>query len=162
MKRFVPFIVLFLIFGFTLHKIHLSNTTIVYKPTNTVEITIRCFVTDIESTVEKLNNITLELGNERELKDADTYLKEYLLDNFKMEINKKQVNINYLGKEVEKDIIFFYLEITDVSKISKITIENTILLKIFDDQQNIIRLEINGKRKSMVLKNNDFIGKAKF
>ena len=119
---------------------------------------MRCFVDDIENSLNKSNKILLELGNDRELKDANQYLKGYLLSNFKVEVNHQNKEIIYLGKEIEKNIIYFYLEIDSVSNISSIRVENKVLFESFNDQQNVVRLQLNDKKKTFVLKRNDFVG----
>ncbi len=148
-----------LFFGFALHKFHLSNTKVVYNTKEkSLQITMRCFVDDIENSLNKSNKILLELGNDRELKDANQYLKDYLLNNFKVEVNHQNKEIIYLGKEIEKNIIYFYLEIDSVSNISSIRVENKVLFESFNDQQNVVRLQLNDKKKTFVLKRNDFVG----
>ncbi len=119
---------------------------------------MRCFVDDIENSLNKSNQILLELGNDRELKDANQYLKGYLFSNFKVEVNHQNKKIIYLGKEIEKNIIYFYLEIPNISDISSIRIENKVLFESFDDQQNVIRLQLNDKKKTFVLKEDNFVG----
>ena len=153
MKKTHYILILPLLFAFTLHKYHLGNTKIVFnKSQQVVEITMRFFVDDIETSLNKLNQVTLELGNERELKNADVYLEKYLLENFKVRINNRKVTYKYLGNEVEKDIIYFYAEIDSITDIASIRVENTVLLEEFDDQQNIIRLRVNEKKKTLLLK----------
>ena len=163
MKKIIFLIPLFILFAFGLHKFHLSNTKVVYNEKDkAVQITMRCFVDDIEKTIDEGNNISIELGNERQLKNADKFLKEYLLDNFSISINDKNKSINYLGNEVEKDIVFFYFEINNIPSFSKISVKNTVLLNTFDDQQNIVRLEVNKKKKTFILKNNHFVDEFEF
>jgi len=161
MKKIIFLIIPFILLAFSLHKFHLSNTKVVYNEKDkAVQITMRCFVDDIEKTIDESNNISLELGNERQLKNADKFLKEYLLDNFSISINNKDKSINYIGNEVEKDIVFFYFEINNISHVSSIKVVNKILLNTFDDQQNVVRLEINDKKKTIVLKNGNYINES--
>jgi len=163
MKRILFLLAIFLSFAFTLHKFHLSNTKIVFnKEEKSLQITMRCFVDDIEDTIDDENGVILELGNDRELKNSDVYLKKYLLDNFKISIDNENKSIHYLGKEVEKDIIFFYLEIDSIQQIKSLKIENKVLLNVFDDQQNVIRLEINNQKKTTVLKKDNYYVEYQF
>ena len=163
MKRILLLVSIFGLFSFALHKFHLSNTKVVYNENDkALQIVMRCFIDDIEKTIDETNDMIIELGNKRELKDADKYLKSYLLNNFKITIDDNSSNIKFLGKEVEKDIIFFYFEVTNISSINKIKVENKILLNTFEDQQNIVRLEINNKKKTFVLKNDNFIDEFAF
>ncbi len=157
MKKYFYLLIIPILLSFNLHKLHLSNTKIVFdKRENTLQITMRCFADDIENVLNKNNNLVLELGNDRELEKSDELIKAYLSEKFKISINKSPIKWDYLGKEFEKDIVYFYLEINAVAAtISHIKVTNNVLLEEFDDQQNIIRLSLNDKKKTFVLKNND-------
>ena len=66
------------------------------------------------------------------------------------------------GKEYEDDIVYFYLEIDSVQSISTIKIENKVLLKEFDDQQNVIKLNINDKKNTFYLKNGQYFNTVSY
>lgn len=158
-KKTLLLFIIPLLVSFSLHKFHLSNTKVFFNTKEkSLQITMRCFVDDIENSLNDSNQIILELGNDRELKDSNQYLKDYVLTNFKIDLNHQKQNITYLGKEIEKDIIYFYLEIPNISDISSIKVENKVLFESFDDQQNVIRLQLNDKKKTFVLKENNFVG----
>jgi hypothetical protein len=44
-----------------------------------------------------------------------------------------------------------YIEIQDVSEVKSISVENKLLMEVFEEQQNIIHFKKNKKRKSMML-----------
>ena len=156
MKKNIYLLLIPIVFGFTLHKFHLSNTKIIHnKDSKTLQVTMRCFVDDIESAINKLDTVVLELGNDRELKKSKKHLKSYVKNNFSIWIDSNKVDLTYIGKEVEKDIVFFYLESDSIKTVSNLKVENKILLTEFEDQKNIIRLEINDKKKTFILKNNN-------
>ncbi len=158
MKKISLFIVLILLFGFTLHKYHLSLTKIKFTTKNqSVQITMRCFIDDIENVVNKKNKLILELATKIEVEKADSLLRDYLLEKFKIQINNKERIIKYLGKEYEKDIVYFYLEIDSITSIQHIKVTNRILLNTFEDQLNIIKLTIDEEKKTFFLKNGDYL-----
>jgi len=151
-KLYILLIIPLLAFG--LHKYHLSLTKVNFDKTEkTVQVTTRYFIDDIENAVNKRNEISLELATKIELKNADLYLKKYLQENLKISINNGNSILKYIGKEYENDIVYFYFQIDSVNSISSIKIQNSMLLKDFDDQQNIIKLNINDKKKTFYLKN---------
>jgi len=157
MKQKLIYILILPIFAFTMHKYHLSLTKIKFnKEEHTIQITMRCFIDDIEKVINEKNNIALELESKLEHKQADSLIEKYILEEFKIQINKQKQNLNYLGKEYEKDIVYFYLEIDSIKSITTIKVENKVLLKEFEDQQNIIKLNINNKKKTFLLKNDEF------
>jgi len=154
MKKIIIFITLYSLFAFTLHNYHLSNTKIVFnKKEQAVQVTMRYFVDDIESTLNKKTEKNLELGTKREDIEADDVIINYILSHFNLEIDSKSTDLTYLGKEVDKDIIYFYLESENIKTFKEIKIENTLLLQEFDDQQNVIKIKTNDKTNMFVLKN---------
>ncbi len=62
----------------------------------------------------------------------------------------------FLGKEYENDVVFFYLEITDIEVINQFSVQNRMLFEDFPDQENFIKININNSKKMFVLrKEND-------
>jgi hypothetical protein len=154
MKKGIFLLVIFGLLSFTLHDMHISLTKVNYKQEQkSVQITMRCFIDDIALAIDTQNEITSELDTDRELKNVDKYLKEYLVQNFYVSINNSVSKFNYLGKEYEDDIIYFYLEIENVDSIDTIEIKNSVLLQTFDDQQNLVKLKINSINKTFYLSN---------
>ena len=47
---------------------------------------MRCFINDIEKAINEKEQIVLELDTKVTHKNADKYIKEYILDNFKIKI----------------------------------------------------------------------------
>ena len=78
-------------------------------------------------------------------------LKEYLFQKFKIHVNGTPVSYTYIGKEYDIDVVKCYLEVTNVKKLSTLEIENKVLHDMFDEQQNIIHVKKNKKRRSLVL-----------
>ena len=58
---------------------------------------------------------------------------------------------NYLGKKYETEVVYLFAEIEDIPSIQSIEIKNRILMNTYPEQQNIIKLDINNKKKSFIL-----------
>lgn len=159
MKRlkFIGLIMLIPLLAFTLHKYYISLTKIDFiEEKKSVQITMRFFIDDVETTLENRYQTKLELGTENENKKADTFLEKYINQKFRIRINDEFKNFTYLGKEYENDVVFFYLEIANIQKITNIEIQSTMLIEDFPEQQNYIKTKINGIKKTLVLiKEND-------
>ena len=151
-------IILFIpLLAFTAHKYYISLTKIDYiKEEKLVQITMRFFIDDIENTIQNRFNVLLSLDTKEENIKADLFLKKYISQKFKVKINNEFKKINYLGKEYENDVMFFYLEITDIEHINEIEIQNIMLFEEFPEQENYIKLNINNTKKTFILlKEND-------
>ena len=138
--------------SFSAHKYYLSLTQINYKQeAKSIQIIINVFMDDIELALNKNYNIDLQLTTDNELKDNDVYFKKYLLNKLNFKVNATQKNFNYIGKEFDGDLVYFYLEITDIEKVNSIEVSNKILTDHFSKQQNLIKSKIGKKHKSVLL-----------
>lgn len=162
-KVYALVVLLPLVFSFTLHKYYLSLTQIEYsKEQASLQIVMNVFMDDIELAVNKENGIDLQLTTQKELPNNDGYFKKYLKDRIQISVNGTQKQFNYLGKEYEGDLVYFYLEIEDINSVKDIHIKNTVLMDYFPDQQNMIKLKVGKKYKSLLLTQKNDKGLLKF
>ena len=146
-----------------LHKFYVSVTKVEYvKKEKSLQIINQIFIDDFENVLRKRfdENITLAEPNESER--IESYMKQYLKDKIKIEVNGKPVNFVYLGKEYEDDMVYSYLEIEGVDQIRSFSIANKVLFELFEEQENIIRTSINGKDKSFILVTSNHTGVLNF
>ncbi len=140
------------IFAFSAHKYYISLTKIDYiKEKKTVQVTMRFFIDDIEKTLQNRYNIQLELATKQENKRANFFLDKYIGQKFKITIDEQEKTLNYLGKEYENDVVYFYLELQNIDKIEKIEVQNNMLFEEFEEQENYVKLNINNKKKTFIL-----------
>lgn len=154
MKSKKTLLILFLIslLSFSVHKYYLSLTEIVFnKEKQSIEIIINVFIDDIETVLNKNNGIDLRLDTPKELKKNDLYFKTYLQKNLHIKINGEEKKLQYLGKEYEGDLVYFYIEILNTSTLNTIEITNKILVKNFPKQQNLIKIKKGNQHKSVLL-----------
>jgi hypothetical protein len=138
--------------SFSVHKYYLSLTQIEYnQESKSLEIIINVFMDDIELALNKDYNIDLQLTTKLELENPDQYFEKYLKDKLHFKLQGEEFHFNYLGKEYEGDLVYFYLEIPNVETPQPIEVHNQILLQHFEDQQNVVKLKVGKKRKSKIL-----------
>ena len=141
--------------AFTTHKYYLSLTQIEYnKDQKSLEVIINVFMDDIELAINKEYGINLKLTTKDELKDADVYFNNYLTKNLTFTIDNQIVTHNYIGKEYEGDLVYFYLEIAVKENPKSLEVFNTILLTYFEQQRNIVKFKNDSKRQSKILSKN--------
>ncbi|MCA0931097.1 hypothetical protein LCM02_01460 [Lutimonas saemankumensis] len=149
------FLLIFLtipLISFTLHKHYVSLTQIEFvEEKKAVQITMRCFLDDIEEALESRTGEKLELTSENEHEKAGFYLESYIRNKFSIWIDGEEMSYSYLGKEYENNEVFFYLELENIEKINSISVQNSVLLEAFEEQQNIVKLKINGIDKTIIL-----------
>ena len=139
------------------HKYYVSVTQVEYKKDKqSVQIISRIFIDDFEKLIRKRydKDVTLDVENEPEI--VNYYIEKYLSEKIHITINDKVSDVIFVGKEYEDDIVYCYLEIENVPSIISFEISNLVFFDLYDEQQNIVRTNINGKNKSFILiKEND-------
>ena len=165
-KTIVVFFLLSLIIGlssFGFHKFYVSIYQINYnQKKQMLEITSRIFIDDLNNVLKIKYVKKTHLTEKDETVEDVNLMKKYLLDNFKITINGKPQKINYINKETENNVIVCYFNVKNISKISKITIKNTSLFELNDEQQNIIQTNIYNKKEDLLLTPSTISGSIKF
>lgn len=126
--------------GFSDHPFHASITECNHNiESKSLEITIRLFTDDLSTTIGEEIEMSDKLSNEQNKK-----IKEYVLSHITIKDHKnKNLVIKYVGVEREFDITFAYLEILSFSIAESYEISQTVFFDQFDDQTNILNLNIN-------------------
>lgn len=157
MKKLLFLFITLSLYAFSAHKYYIALTEIEHSSNSkSVQMIMNVFMDDIELAINKEYNTDLQILSKNEVKDIDTFFFKYLKDHFKVSINNKNYDYNFIGKEYDGNIIYFYLEIENIDEVKSIEIQNTVLTRFFPDQQNLIKAKINNERKSLFLtKKND-------
>ncbi len=152
-----------LLMSSTSHKFYVSTTNIEFvKEKKTLQIITKIFTEDIEQALQARYNPSITLDSKKETETDESYLKKYLLQKIKIEVNGVPVVPTYLGKEYDIDIAKIYLEIENVSELKSIEIENKVLIDMFSEQQNIIHLTTPDSRRSLILEKSNPKGVLNF
>ncbi|PWG04507.1 hypothetical protein DIS07_13835 [Polaribacter aquimarinus] len=135
----------------------MSLTQIKFKPkVKAVQIIINVFMDDIETALNKDYKIDLQLTTKKELKNNDFYFEKYLKDKLHFKIDGVAKEYNYIGKEYDGDLVFFYLEIENIESVKNIHVSNKILTHHFPEQENLIKSKIGDVHKSVLLTKKDY------
>ncbi len=133
------------------HPFHISVTEIRYKPKEkVVQVSVRLFLDDFEETLQGFT------GDEYlDIMQADETLlnqevEKYLKENFSMQ-GKKPIELEYLGFEYDRDVMWCYLEGTKVKNLTMLKVRSTVMTEIFPDQENLVHIRREGKVKSLRL-----------
>ncbi|WP_345276832.1 DUF6702 family protein [Litoribaculum gwangyangense] len=138
----------------SLHKYYISVTQINYiQEKQSVQITSRIFIDDFENLLRERYDEKITLAGKDEPEIANTYVEKYLKNKVTIKINNESVDVNFIGKEYDGDIMRCYLEVENIKNINTIEITNQVLFDLYDEQQNIVKTKIYSKQKSMILSN---------
>ncbi len=133
-----------------LHPFHVSVSEVKYKEEKkAIQISVRIFLDDLEVALQEYSgNEKLDITMKENWDFVDEHLGKYLMENFRIYNEKGQMSTNYIGAEIEDDVMWAYVEIEKVRKLKTIIIWNSILTETFDDQENIIHFRAFDKVKS--------------
>lgn len=140
---------LLLLLSLMIHPYHVSVGDVVYdKDSEALQITHRIFLDDLELALKPQHPEVdlLKAGKARKMA-----LEAYFESHFVIEVNGATNAYTFLGAEIEDDVIWCYLEVTNVKEIPKLKISNTILLDVFDDQKNLLHFKMPDDKKSFIL-----------
>ena len=154
-------LLLLLFSSIVLHPLHVSLSNIDYdKDKQTIDIAIKMFDDDIRPAIYKKYNISLPTNNEVEFVNIDSLFNEYISDNFIVWFdNSKRQKLNYVKKEKKTDAIWFYFTVEVNDKMESITIKNTLLNDLYDDQKNLIMYKSGSNEKANIFDKNKTIYK---
>lgn len=133
-----------------LHPFHVSVSEVKYKEEKkAIQISVRIFLDDLEMALQEYSgNDKLDITLKENWNLVNENLQKYILQNLRVYNDKGQMKANYIGAEMENDVMWTYVEIEKVRKLKTITIWNSILTETYDDQENIIHFRAYEKVKS--------------
>ncbi len=122
--------------------------------TKALEIAVKIFTDDLEEALEAQGVEKLHLGTPQESKQAGRYIFEYLKNKLTFVVDGDTAAFDYVGKEVEMEVTWCYVEARNVAAVKKIAVSNRLLLERHDEQANIVHVKTGGMRKSLLLHKN--------
>lgn len=130
---------LFLTGALSVHDFFVSILTIRHSPaTQTLDLTWRMTAHDIEHALE--NVAPLKLGSDKEHPKADSLLNHYFMEHLTL-FQEKQLTWNWIGKELDGETLYCYLQVEDIASPKGLMISNTLLQEVFAEQQNLVHVE---------------------
>ncbi len=122
-----------------LHDFFVSILTIRHVPaTQTLDLTWRITAHDIEHALE--NVAPLKLGSTQEHAKADSILNAYFRQHLVL-FQDKQLTWNWIGKELDGETLYCYLQVEGIASPKGLMVKNTLLQDLFSEQQNLVHVE---------------------
>ncbi len=133
------------------HPFYVSVTDAHYKKnTRSLEIAQKVFWDDMEEALKKNYKTSLNLMKGTPKDSLTIWLKNYTLGHHEWKVNGQKLILEYVGSEIEDDVIWLYLLAKNVGEPRKIEIKNSLLTDYFQDQKNITHFYLNEKPKSII------------
>lgn len=145
------------------HPLHVSTSEFNFnQQEKTIEITTAIFTDDFEKILRKKYQQKVDLISIPLHKKMDELVKNYLISNLSVKLNGNPSVINYVGYEINHEVVNIYTEIDGVTDMKTLEVANTLLYDLFDDQMSIVHVIKIGVRKSNKLLFPDRICKVSF
>lgn len=132
------------------HDFHVSTCQLEYNPYDqALQISIHLFIDDLEDALRLQGIDGLYLCTKRESEKAELAVFAYLQQNFRLHINGQAIELQWVGKETSEDLlgVWCYLEGLEVPPIKEISVSAPLLMELYEDQKNILQIELPGQKK---------------
>lgn len=145
--------------SFNTHEYHASVTNMQYNAKErTFEVSIRMFTDDLEKTLTRENGGQRVIFDKKYDKINDQLLEKYLRKHFIFITSSKQTRpFNYVGHEVEADAQWVYVELPFAEVFRGGTIQQSVLTDTFDDQTNLVTINYNTQKKTLLFRKNQTV-----
>lgn len=127
------------------HKFYMSICDMEYNPkSKSLEIVVKLFVDDFEETLERETGDPIFIGEENENWKTDEFITSYFQSHFQISQNGKTLTNKFIGKEIDKDYAWVYIEVPNFKVDKSSTLKNSLLIDYFESQTNKVNYK-NGQ-----------------
>jgi len=117
----------------------------------TLEITCRIFTDDFEKVLTQKHKKAVHIAGERPDATLDQKISGYIKEHLSFKADDRDVAYTYLGFEKEEDVVYCFLQVSNIASVKKIESVNSMLHDLNENQINIMHVTVGGKRKSTKL-----------
>lgn len=145
------------------HDIHMSRCDIDYnKEASSLEISIRIFLDDLELDLRSQGHDSLKICTQYEREDAEELVFDYIKQHLVIEVDDQTRSLEWVGKEISDDLsaVWCYLQVHDVQPQKHLDITNEVLLSTYDDQQNVVKVIVEGERSFFLFDRKEYSGRV--
>ena len=124
-----------------IHPFHVSVAEIKYKEDKkAIQISVRIFLDDLELALQAYSgNDKLDITKEADWDLVKENLEPYVSERIRLWDEKdKEYELNWVGAEIEEDVIWCYIEVEKVKKLKQVKVLNSILHEVWGDQENLV------------------------
>jgi hypothetical protein len=145
------------------HKFYVSLCRIHYvRDSSQLQIVMKIFTDDLEKALSEAENREVRLGTERDPQKGDSLIALYLGRHFRLFTGGKEIPVHYLGKQVEYDVTWCYLESWPEEDLRELTVENDVLTEVYPSQINLVEVSYDGEKKGVMLNRDKIKGSVRF
>lgn len=150
--RKVLVLVLFLSFNsFSSHKYYASITKVeVDNSENLLKAYTVLFVDDTEQLLKERYDLQVADFNNLNFEEKEI-LSRYLNSKVSFSVNRKPLNVKFLGTQLESQQLYLYYEASFQENPQRLDLKNELLMDLYDDQHNTVDVIFGNTVKSVHL-----------
>ncbi len=118
---------------------------------NSLQITHKVFIDDLEKAIEQGQKTKLLLGNVNQNKQAKAIIGKYIENHFSLLKDGKSIDLVYLGYELDTDQVFIYFEGKAIGKYKNLRVKYNPLTEVYEDQANMVHVKFDLLKTSLFL-----------
>lgn len=131
------------------HPYYIGLSELQFYPTEKrMELSIRLFTDDFESALLKSYGTSSDLLKGVNKPEINEKIKTYLRQKVKIKLGTEQLQLSYIGYEIEADASWCHFEATFTSPATQISFQNRALFEVLPEQQHIVHVKAGDNRKS--------------
>ena len=149
MSRLLCLVVFFLYSsGSYAHGVFSSFTRIDWNTSdNSIELVIEIQAHELEAKMSGLLDEQLTFLDVAHYSRLETATAGYIPKHIQLSVNQQPIQLEYLGMEIDRELVHIYMESTLKEAPKSITFMNSMLLDDLPGQTNSVLAAVNGKKK---------------
>ncbi|MDQ3277625.1 MAG: hypothetical protein M3Q06_04830 [Bacteroidota bacterium] len=135
-----------------MHPFYVSVTEVTQNSAaQSLEVSCKFFADDFEETLQNAYKTKLDIAAEKERPTFDKLIPDYINRHLLLAADGKPVKLSYVGYEREKESVYCYFEVRNLSSVKSLDVMNSLLHDFKSEQINIMHVTVGGKRQSTKL-----------
>lgn len=136
--------------SFVSHKFYVSHYTIEHKNA-ALQITAKVFTDDLEKALQQ-KEPALRIDERSDPKILGPKILAYFKEHFKLK-SDKALNYEWVGYELEQDLVWIYLEVPSLPQAPKsLEINCDVLTEVYEGQINLFRVDCGDLEETFSLR----------
>jgi len=137
--------------SFSAHKYFSSITKVeVDTSSQLLKIYTSVFIDDFERLLQERYQLQVDDFSRLSTTQKNTIVN-YLKAKVAFKANRKPLSLNFLGCQVENQLLYLYYEVPFQEKIQRLDIKNELLMDLYTDQHNTVDVTFDNALKSVHL-----------
>jgi hypothetical protein len=140
-----------------MHPVHVSLLNIdLYPETGRIEVVFKFYSDDFERVIMNKYNVDLDITSKVDPGEKTEFITRYINESFELKINDTKIgNWEYTGNQMNEEAIWLYYKNTWTGNMKEVTVINSVMMDLYEDQTNMVILSWPGKQNGYCLNNKE-------